>query len=135
VGAPEVEAEQPAAGVLSEAAVRGWLVEQVGRWLRGEVEVAAAPSLADPPALVALFAEHEIDGDALLELWEEDLHDALGIATFGHRNHILKPIAALRRPAAASASRRTRGELTANLQEEEAPAARCSRERDDLEGG
>ena len=97
-GAPEGEAEQPAAAAHPEAAVRGGSVEQVGRWLRGEVEAAAAPGLADP-ALVALFAEQEVDGDALLELRAEDLRDALGIAAFGRRNRILK--AGARAPPAA----------------------------------
>jgi hypothetical protein len=96
----EVEAEQPAVGVLSEVAVRGWSVEQVGRWLRGEVEAVVAPHLAD---LAALFAEQEIDGDALLELREESLRDALSITAFGRRNKILKAVAALHRPTAAGA--------------------------------
>ena len=60
--APDIEgeAEQPAAWVLWKAAVCGWSVEQVGRWLRDEVEAAVATGLADP-ALIALFAEQEID--------------------------------------------------------------------------
>jgi hypothetical protein len=53
--------------------------------------------------LAALFAEQEIDGDALLELREESLRDALGITAFGRRNKILKAVAALHRPAAAGA--------------------------------
>ena len=81
-------------------AVRGWSVEQVGRWLRGEVEAVVAPNLAD---LAALFAEQEIDGDALLELWEESLHVALGITAFGRHNKILKAVVALHQPVVAGA--------------------------------
>ena len=120
-GAPEGEAEQPAAAALPEAAVRGWSVEQVGRWLRGEVEAAAAPGLADP-ALVARFAQQEVGGGARLELRVADLRDALGIAAFGRRNRILK--AGARTPPAASRGPAAR--LTAGLA---AQSRRCAARR------
>ncbi len=60
-----------------------WTSSEVSQWLE---------TLPDLKQYATSFAENEIDGEALLELTDQDLKGDLGIAPLGHRKQLLRLI-------------------------------------------
>ena len=63
-----------------------WTVAQVAQWV-GSIGL---------PEAAQSFAEHEIEGAALLELTTAELKDELGVTKFGHVKKLSKAIEELR---------------------------------------
>jgi hypothetical protein len=68
------------------AAPSQWTVAQVAEWVR---------SIGLPEAAQS-FAEHEVEGAALLDLTTAELKDELGVSKFGHVKKLSKALEELR---------------------------------------